>query len=247
MRFHASMDRLPRALALSGVLMLPGCTATRSYNVQVDAIAAPATRELAAASQSYHIRTGSVSSDEDSLRQREVADHVRTALSGRGLYEAPSADRADLIIDIQYGVEAPRIKFLTVSQPVNVDVQGIVREELEPIRDSSGNVTGYRTITIQEADRREFLGMQETVDPVIIYEKYLRVSARANQVAAEGRPPPEVWSVNVSTEDESQDLRRYLPALASVTADHAGFNTREEKVVRVDDDGEGVRFVRRGR
>jgi hypothetical protein len=228
-------------------LTFAGCETGNSYTVQVDAIAAPApTGQPVAAGQSYHIRNSSPRQADDSLRYQEVASYVRTALSGRGLYEAPSAEKADLIIEIQYGMDAPRIKYLTLSHPVTVEVEGIVREELEPIRDNSGNVTGYRTITIKEADRREYLGMQETVKPVIIYEKYLRLSARANQATTEGRAPPEVWSVMVSAEDESQELRRYLPALASVTADHVGRNTREEKTVRVDAGGEGVKFVQQG-
>jgi hypothetical protein len=229
-------------------LSLTGCETGKSYTVQVDAIAAPpATGRPASTSQSYHLRHGSPRQDEESLRYQEVADYVRTALSGRGMYEAPSAEKADVIIEIQYGMEAPRIKYLTLSHPVTIEVDGIVREELEPIRDSFGNLIGYRTITIKEADRREYLGMQETVKPVIIYEKYLKLSARASRAAAEGRAPPEVWSVSAAAEDESQELRRYLPVLASVTADHAGLNTREEKTVRVGERSDGVRFVQQGR
>jgi hypothetical protein len=235
-------------LATAGIaLALAGCETGKTYTVQVDAISAPKpTGQAAPSGQSYHIRSANSRLDEDSLRYQEVAGYVRTALSGRGMYEAPSAEKADVIIDIQYGMDAPRIKYLTLSHPVNVDVEGIVREETEPIRDHTGNVTGYRTITIKEPDRREYLGMQETLKPVIIYEKYLKLSARANQAATEGRAPPEVWSVNVSAEDESQELRRYLPALAAVTADHVGSNTREEKSVRIDENGDGVRFVQQG-
>jgi hypothetical protein len=247
-------DRLFRARfssSLAAALIawgLAGCDTARKYTVQVDAIAAPARAgQPSGPGVSYHIRHGDPLRDQDSLRYQEVADYVRTALSGRGMYEAPSAEKADVIIEIQYGMEAPRIKYLTLSNPVTIEVDGIVREELEPIRDSFGNLIGYRTITIKEADRREYLGMQETVKPVIIYEKYLKLSARANRAAAEGRAPPEVWSVSAAAEDESQELRRYLPVLASVTADHAGLNTREEKTVRVDERSDGVRFVQQGR
>lgn len=243
-----SLAAIPRGLAAVGLaLALAGCEPGKTYTVQVDAIAAPKPAgQPTPSGQSYHIRNASPRLDEGSLRYQEVAGYVRTALSGRGMYEAPSAEKADVIIDIQYGMDAPRIKYLTLSHPVTVEVDGIVREELEPIRDNFGNVIGYRTITIKEADRREYLGMQETLKPVIIYEKYLKLSARANRAATEGRAPPEVWSVNVSAEDESQELRRYLPALAAVTADHVGRNTREEKTVRIGDDNDGVRFVQQG-
>ncbi len=230
---------------ISLLLGLTGCDGQR-YTVQVDAISSPtATGQPAPSGQSYHIRARNPRLDADSLRYKEVADYVRTALSGRGLYEAPSPETADLIIDIDYGMEAPRIKYETRSNPVVIEVKGAVREELVTVRDTLGNLS-FRTVTVQEPDRQEFLGMDESIRPVLIYEKYLRVSARANQEAAEGRPPPEIWSVNVSTEDGSQELRKYMPLLASATADYIGVNTREEKAVKLGEHDEGVKFVKQG-
>ena len=238
----------PAALAALFALGLAGCDASKTYTVQVDAIAAPTeVGKPAPAAQSYHIRSQNPKLDESSLRYKEVADYVRTALSGKGMYEAPSPDRADVIIDIDYGMDAPRIKFETISKPVVVDVAGNVREEVEYIRDpSTGNIVGQRLVTIQEPDRHEFMGMSEAMKPVIIYEKYLKLSARANEEAVEGRAPPEVWSVNVSAEDNSQELRKYIPILASATADYVGTNTKESKPVKISEDDEVVAFVKKG-
>ena len=227
-------------------LLLAGCISSQTYTVQVDSIAATGDNQPAPSGQSYHIRTRNPRLNEDSLRYKEVADYVRTALSGRGMYEAPSPDKADVVIDIDYGMESPRIKFETLSNPVVVHVAGTVREELVAIRDTSGNIVGYRSITLQEPDRNEFMGMKETIQPVLIYEKYLRLSARTNQETAEGRPAAEVWSVNVSTEDGSQELRKYLPVLASASADYIGVNTKEERPVKINEGDEGVAFVKQG-
>jgi hypothetical protein len=229
-------------------LAFAGCGTSETYTVQVDAIAAPAEAGRPShAAQSYHIRAQNPALDENSLRYKEVAGYVRTALSGKGMYEAPSPERADVIIDIDYGMDAPRIKYETVSKPVVVDVAGNVREEVEYIRDpSTGNIVGQRLVTIREADRQEFMGTNEAVKPVIIYEKHLKLSARANQEAAEGRAPPEVWSVNVSAEDNSQELRKYLPILASATADYIGTNTKESKPVKISEGDEVVTFVKKG-
>ncbi len=244
--------RPPRSLALpvmllAGALLLAACSGTKTYTVQVDAIATPVEVGMPAASaQSYHIRTRNPQLDESSLRYKEVADYVRTALSGKGLYEAPSPEKADIVIDIDYGMDAPRIKFETISNPVVVEIAGAVREESVPIRDAGGNVIGQRTITIQEPSRNEFVGMNETIRPVIIYEKYLKLSARTNREAEEGRPAPEVWSVNVSAEDNSQELRKYMPILASATADYIGSNTKESKPVRINENDEVVTFIKQG-
>lgn len=239
--------RLAAAALGSAALLLAGCGRTKTYTVQVDAISAPVeVGQPAPSAQSYHIRTTNPKLDESSLRYKEVADYVRTALSGKGMYEAPSPDRADVVIDIDYGMDAPRIKFETVSNPVMAIVPGAVRQEMVPVRNQAGAIVGYRAIMVREPARQEFVGMQETVQPVVVYEKYLKVSARTNQEADEGRPPPEVWSVNVSAEDNSQELRKYMPILASATADYIGTNTKESKPIKINEEDEVVDFIKRG-
>ena len=239
--------------AIVGVaaVLLSGCNSTKTYTVQVDAIAAPV--EVGQPSepvQSYHIRSYNPKLDESSLRYKEVADYVRTALSGKGMYEAPSPDKADVVIDIDYGMDAPRIKFETVSNPVYHQKPGEISQIVVrvPVRNPVTGEIGYveRLTTVRGPDRIELVGMQESIQPVIVYEKYLKLSARANQEAVEGRAPPEVWSVNVSAEDNSQELRKYMPILASATADYIGTNTKESKPIKISEDDEVVSFVKRG-
>ena len=244
---HPPPSRIVAVILGAVATLIAGCNSTRTYTVQVDAISAPTeTGRPAAEAQSYHIRSHNPKLDESSLRYKEVTDYVRTALSGKGMYEAPSPDKADVVIDIDYGMDAPRIKFETVSNPVMAIVPGEVREELVPVRDRAGNIIGYRTVMIREPARHEFMGMQETIQPVIVYEKYLKLSARQNQEADEGRPAPEVWSVNVSAEDNSQELRKYMPILASATADYIGTNTKESKPVKIHENDEVVDFIKKG-
>jgi hypothetical protein len=242
------LSRCPACVLGSAILLgLSACSESKTYTVQVDAISAPAmTGQPAPSGQAYHIRTQNPRMDENSLRFKEVADYVRTALSGRGMYEVTTPEQADVVIDLDYGMEAPRIKYETMSNPVMAEVAGAVREEVIPIRDNNGTILGYRTITIQDPARHEFLGVEESIRPVLIYEKYLKVSARANQETSEGRLPPEVWSVNVSTEDSSQELRKYMPILASASADYIGVNTREEKPVKINEGDPAVAFVKQG-
>lgn len=243
----STLDRLAAAGLACAAFTLAGCSGTKTYTVQVDAIATPTeVGQPAKSAQSYHIRSNNPKLDESSLRYKEVADYVRTALSGRGMYEAPSPDKADVMIDIDYGMDAPRIKFETVSNPIMAVVPGEVHEQLIPLRDRNGNIIGYRTIMVRQPARHEFVGMQESIQPVIVYEKYLKLSARTNEDPVEGRPPPEVWSVNVSAEDDSQELRKYMPILASATADYIGTNTKESKPVKIHEEDEVVDFIKRG-
>ncbi|MBI2815288.1 MAG: hypothetical protein HYX71_13515 [Opitutae bacterium] len=235
------------AMSLALSVFSGGCSTT--YVVQVDAIsqaAKVADSTPVAMPQSYEIRSNNPKMDESSLRYKEVTGYVKTALSGKGMYEAPRAVKADVVVDIDYGMDSPRVKFETISVPIYAPTGGGVRYGQVPVYDRNGRIVGYQTVALREPPRMEVVGYEDRVKPVVVYEKFLKISARANQESVEGRAPPEVWSVNVSAEDESKDLRKYLPILASATADYIGKNTKEQKPVKIKEDDEVVGFIKKG-
>ncbi len=227
-------------LALTGAALLVGGCGTPAHSVKVDAIARPARADA----QSYVLKSKDPTKGEESLRHREASDFIRTALAGKGLYEAPSAERADMVVELDYGMEAPRSKIERVSVPVYAQVGGGVRYDTVPSTDSRGNST-LRTVAVYQPPRNEIVGYEEVPRMVTVYEKYVRISARENRPASEGRPPAELWSIHASTEDESKDLRKYLPILASATVDYIGSDTSSQRTVKVRADGADVDFIRR--
>jgi len=70
---------------------------------------------------------------------------VKTALSGKGMYEAGSEDKADMIVELDFGMEAPRTKMERVSVRFYAQVGGGVRYESVPVTDARGNTT-VRTV-----------------------------------------------------------------------------------------------------
>ncbi len=240
----------PVAATLATLVLVTGCT-TATYTVQVDAISQPKekTAEATPPAQSYYIHSKNPRLDETSLRYKEVSDYVKTALSGKGMYEAPKPEAADVVIDIDYGMDAPRVKFETVSTPIMMNTQD--RVEIRQVTHLELQSDGtYRAVTqdvrVVVPGTPEFAGMHEEIVPLIVYEKYLKVSARENKENSEGKAPAEVWSVNVSAEDKSQELRKYIPILASATADYIGTNTKESKSVTIDEKDDVVKFVKKG-
>jgi hypothetical protein len=237
---------LPRTFRpLTGVALLAllaaGCSTGPTYKVKVDAI----TKPVPASTQSYALKSKDPRLGEENLRYREAAEFVRTALSGKGLYEAPSEERADMIVELDYGMDAPRSKLERVSVPVYAQVGGGVRYDSVPVTDSRGN-TSFRTVAVYDAPRSELVGYDDMPRMVTIYEKYLKITARENKPASEGRPPSELWSIHASAEDESKDLRKYLPIMASATVDYIGQDSSSQKIVKVRGDGPGVIFIRKG-
>jgi hypothetical protein len=235
------VTRAVPTLVLSALAILFGGCAS-SYEVKVDSISQPQAKEVA----SYKIQSRNGSDEPSSLRYQEATNFIKTALSGKGLYEAPADEEADMIVEVDYGVEPPRVVLERTSMPIYAQVGGGVRYETVMVgTDSRGNPI-YRTVAVYEPTRTELIGYQEMVTPVAMYEKYLRISARENGEVVEGRPPPEIWSVNVSSEDESDDLRKYLPILASASIDYIGKDTGAKQTIKVKETDSAVGFVKQG-
>ena len=232
-------------LAVAAFLALTGCSTSTTYAVKVDAIAKHDGTGSATDAHSFKIKSKNPAVGDENLRYREAADYLKTALSAKGMYEAADLDRADVIVELDYGMEAPRTKIENVSVPRYSQLGGGVSYEQVPIMDNRGN-TAVRTVAVYRTPRTELTGYEEMPQRVTIYEKYLRVTARENKPAAEGRPPAEIWSVNTSTEDESKDLRKYLPIMASATAEYIGKDTTKQQIVKIKDPSQVVDFIRRG-
>lgn len=240
--------RLQPALALAVAAFWTGCAT--SYDVKVDSISkADKLPEAATASakepQSYVIENKNPAVDPDSLRYKEAAQYVKTALSGKGLYEASSPATAEMVVEVDFGIDAPKTKMEETSVPVYAQTGGGVRYKQIAVQGAGGS-TSFRTIPVFEAPEAELVGYEDVIMPVTVYEKYLRVSARENKDISEGKPPAEIWSVHVSTEDESKDLRKYLPLLASASVDYIGKDSNTEQTIKLKESDPAVSFIKKG-
>jgi hypothetical protein len=199
--------RFPVCLALFASL-LGGCAT--SYRVKVDSLAKPDANAI-----SYSLRNASSTDKDDSLRYREAADLVRTALSGRGLFEAPGKVVPDVIVEINYGV-APHERREERLKPPAWAVSPWDRNA--PSASGSGEPE-MMTVT------------------VTTYEKFLHLTARETSAPKRGRVEPKsmLWRVDVTSEGESKNLREYLPVLVAATIEYVGKDSRGQKTIRIKD------------
>ena len=234
----------PPKIALIAAIGLLASGCAHTYEMKVDSVSKPAKASQAV---SYKIRSKNQSPSDTTLRQKEAEEFVKTALSGKGMYEAPDGASADMVVDIDYGIESPRVRYERSSVPVFAELGGGVRYQTVQIGvDPRTGFPIYRTVAIYEPPRTELIGYQEMVTPTVVYEKYLRIAARENKPSAEGKPPQEIWSVQVSSEDESKDLRKYLPVLASASIDYIGKNSDSQQTVKIKENDDVVSFVKKG-
>ena len=231
------------SFVLGGVsaFWLAGCAG--SYQVKVDALSKPEAEKAVA----YRLQTSGAGIDPKSLRNQEAERFVRTALSGRGLYEAPKPELAEVVVNLDYGVSEPKLVREMRTEPIYRTLPGRVFTAVVQVGvDKNGNPI-FATQTYQEPPSTEYIGDREYMVTVVKYEKYLRISARENKPAGDNAPPAELWTVDVSSEGESRDLRKHLPVLAAATIDFVGKDTRGQKSIRLKEEKEGaVAFVKKG-
>jgi hypothetical protein len=236
-----SLGVLRQVLSLGAAsLLLAGCATT--HQVKVDSLAKPDAEN----SISYEIKNRNPLVADDSLRYKEAANLVKTALSGRGMYEAPPNTKPDLVVDLDYGVGPPQMRKETVSEPVYITIPGQIRTERVQVGTDSQGRPIYQTITVQDPPTTEFAGFREYIITVIVYEKYLKLSAKENAEPVEGRPQQEIWTVDVTSEGESRDIRKNLPVLVAASIDYIGKDSQGQKTIRIKDSSSDIAFVKKG-
>lgn len=234
------------AIFTGAALLLGGCAS--GYEMKVDAISRPP--KVVEQAVSYEIHSKSPENPEDSLRYKEAAKFVKTALSSRGMYEATPPQQPDMIVEIDYGIGPPKPKLETRSEPIYVQVPGPVTYQSMPVGVAKNGTPIIQVVPVQGPPQQQYVGDREYQVLVVNYEKYLHMTARENVVSNEGHPPPEIWTIDVTSEGESKDLRKYLPALAAATIDYVGKDTRGMKDVELKDEkaetNGAVAFVKKG-
>lgn len=216
---------VPALLSVLAVV-LGGCASGPRYDVKIDAAASP---ELMTG-YSYALAPRNPARSNEARHER-VIEHVHTALSQRGLYEAPDPAKADMIIDVDYGEHPPQSKVTTVSQPVVVQPDPFATSSSIPPPPGSYPTSRVDPITGQP---RSQVVMVETQRITYTTEKYIRVTAvenRRNKPAGEqvGR----IWAVEATLEDEASDFDAALPAMIDAAIEYIGVNTGGQVTVKV--------------
>lgn len=233
--------RTPRVLILIGaVLLLSGCAST--YRFKVDSIK---NNDIPEGVNSYRIASANPEMSENDLRFKEAASYVKTALSSKGMYEAPEGTEPDMHIEIDFGMEEPRITYHTMSEPVYVTKAGATRTILVPVRDKDGKIRMVAQV-VHDPPTQELVGFADRVITVTVYEKYMRITARETPDETGDRPPRELWSVYISNEDESDDLREYVPLMVSASMDSINQNSSQQTEVVLKKDDDRVVFINQG-
>lgn len=185
-------------MAAAWLVVLGGCVQSKPFvgtPVRVNATAQGPVEKGTA----YHIVAAQGPAAESSLLYAEAARVVNAALGARGLYAAPSLERAKIIVEIDYGMAPPRAGDRAAVDPASTS----------PRRDLPGD---DEIAKLRSAAR----------GPLV---KHLVLTARETKRPEDDTPPRILWRVELTVTDLSNDLRKYLPLLAAVGIDQIGIDS----------------------
>jgi hypothetical protein len=217
-----------RWCAVALAIGLTGCV---THEIRIDSLARPH-----ANAASYIIRVRGATDEADSLRAHELANQVRSALGGRGLYEAPPNTKPDVIVELECGMAAPQMQPKRIPSALDRPEPLVMPSDRVQVGTDENGQPIYRK-------REIFRTRDGYFEMVPVYEKYLRVTARQNAATTDGNRSAEIWRIDVTTESESHDLRSALPVLVAASIDYLGTDTRGQKTIHVRDSDPAVRSV----
>ena len=236
-------------LGLVGILLVlvlglatSGCKTTKTYTVNIESKSTP---QKMTGKQSYRIVTRNRENDESSLRYKEAEEQIRTALSGIGLYEAPNPEGADMVVEIDYGVSPPKEIMKEYEEPIYITVQGRMEQQIRVVKGPKGQPVAI-SVPVYRPPETVYAGSQTRYRPSTVYDKYLTISGVGldREQGDERRDP--LWTVNVTNQNESDDLREHIPVMVAAALDYIGTNTEEEKKVKIRENDQDVAFIKAG-
>ena len=220
------------------VITLPLTGCAHVYKMQVDGAARSGTAPI-----SYVIHEAGLV-ETPAADQTVAANYVRTALSAKGMFEAPNPETADMDVTYSYEIKKQR-RGIEWDEPTYRTQHGVRRRErVEAGQDSNGNPI-YITTTVEDPPPETVVDYIHHSADEIVYEKELHLVATERKPATPDTPA-RVWDISIVYHDEDPNMSKAMPLLAAAACDRIGTNTNGPVVVRLRDKDEVVAFIKRG-
>lgn len=211
---HPFRELAALAVLSSAMFLQNGCV--HSYRLKVDAIHDPD----ASVGQSFRIvERGPATAPANEAKHEAMVAVVQSALSQRGLYPAPAGQPADVEVEVDVRVSAPRQRVQRVDNPDFEPPGSADRPGNDPRAPGPGEM--HPPIRILGGG-----GLRVTE----VYEKQLVLVAREPKREGPGAAAAEIWRVQVSVENEGDQVEEVLPVLARTAAEHIGKDVRGKEI-----------------
>jgi hypothetical protein len=199
------------------VLVLPLLTGAAGFaanhEITLEALCFPAAARGPFFSYRIAAAPGTLNREE---AQVDALRHVRTALSGHGLFEAPAGVAPDLEIEVTCGLGGAQTEIRTHTVAV----------QSAPLGDPIFATNPVTHIPVHSR--------------VTVFQKHLMISART------ARSAENVWRIQASLANGSRRLEAALPVLAAAIMNVVGYDTQGTTMLKLSSKDADVLFIHRG-
>ena len=218
-----------KARFLSIIVLLGSLSACVSHVVvDVNAISDPQVTDYGKRYYLTNVNDGAAANDLYFQEFRRYFDHV---LQKQGFALSESRDQADIEIQFHYGISDGTTGVQTYSWPIYETFGGQTITVTENITDASGNTRSVqRTMYVPAYVQR--VGSTYETRSYTIYNRYVNLAALPLQKITD-QPLMPVWSVNIQSIGESNDLRAIMPFLAAASMPFLGRNSGRQQTIKL--------------
>ncbi len=212
------------------LLTMAGCSTASAprHTVRITSAVDPSAKT----GYAYTLAQASAGRTQSDAFHTEVTQRVRTALAQRGMYEAVSTAKADIVISFDYGEYPPQTQVTTVTEPVfvNSGMMGGMGGIGDPLASGSSSLRSRGGLPSSQPS----VVMVETLRVTQTSEKYFRIEARENSTGK-----TRAWTVDATIEDEGTPISDCIPAMVDAVIEYIGYKTPqpEKIVIRLGPDG----------
>ncbi|WP_455222856.1 hypothetical protein [Kaarinaea lacus] len=201
--------------------------------VDVNAISDPQVTDYGKHYYLTNVNDGVAANDLYFLEFRRYFDYV---LKKQGFILTESRDKADIEIQFHYGISDGTTGIQTYSWPIYETFGGHTVTVTENITDADGSTrTVQRTMYVPAYVQR--VGSTYETRSYTIYNRYANLSALPLRgTKASDHPVTPVWSVNIQSVGESNDLRAIMPYLAAASMPFLGRNSGRQQTIKLSAD-----------
>lgn len=218
-----------------GLLLGSGCASSvPQYAVEINALASPSMQAMTEiAGTQYLLLPANPDLDPRNLEYQEFERVLEVALAGRGLQRVDDIAYADITILMQYGIGERETRITSYSPPYHVIDDYPYYDYWD--RGRRGRF-GYRRYSPFSTLSRYSYAPEIRTETTV--NRYLELEARTVEPGQDPRSGEPVWSTEVRSRGELDDLRRVFPVLAGVAAEHVASDTGQiiEATIAEDDD-----------
>ncbi len=215
--------RILKIICIFSIAFLFGCTSVSNiaqprYNITIDSLASPSSLSK----KTYMILPGNEGVKENDLQFQEFAGHLMRVLDAKGYNSAGSAEEADVVIFLAYGIGDPRTHHYSYRFPTWGTTGYSSATSI--IAKTDGDKTTYRSITTYMPNYG-ITGYDTYLSSRTTYLRFATITAYDYESFKNSEEEIQLWKTTITSAGASDDLRRAFPVLIAASEPYLATDT----------------------